>query len=53
MAVNIGAVVATVATANYLNHKRKEKEQKKKQQKKDSFKRIFCDTFVRSEEVQK
>lgn len=52
MAVNIGAVVATVATANYLNQ-RKEKEQKKKQQKKDSFKRIFCDTFVRSEEVKK
>lgn len=54
MAVNIGAVVATVATANYLNQrKEKEKEQKKKQQKKDSFKRIFCDTFVRSEEVKK
>ena len=52
MAVNIGAVVATVATANYLNQ-RKEKERKKKQQKKDSFKRIFCDTFVRSEEVKK
>ena len=51
MAVNIGAVVATANSLNYSYNKHKEKEKKKKQQEKDSFKRIFHDIFVRSEEI--